>query len=516
MKTNVHLNIVDRALCFISPERALTRYRARLQLGALSAFAGGYEGGQTTRRSMLSWFSGTGSANEDQLPQRKTLISRSRDLARNNPFGAGALNLNVSKIVGTGLSMQAQPLKDIIGWSDDEAKTWKKQVEVEYKMWSDSINCDLARKQNFYEKQGITLRSCLESGDVITLLVNKKVADCPYSLRLQTIEADRLGNPGGVADSDTEIAGVRIDENGAPIAYHIYDKHPGLMGIGISGRWYTAWGDYGRRNVIHTFTQLRPEQTRGVPYLAPVIESLKQLSDYSHAELMAAVISSMFTVFISSDEEPDPDYDQDDGLMRLGNGAIVRLPPGEKADFANPSRPNTSFEPFVLSVLKQIGMALEIPYEVLIKHFSSSYSASRAALLEGWSFFKRRREWLASGYCQPIYETWLAEAVAIGRISAPGFFENPLLRFAYTRATWTGDSPGTLDPTKEVAAYGDAIDRGLITNERASMELYGESWDEISDALIQENRKKRENGMRVYGNETIEVIETNRSENEPA
>ncbi len=42
----------------------------------------------------------------------------------------------------------------------------------------------------------------------------------------------------------------------------------------------------------------RPGQRRGVPVLAPVIEALKQLGRYTDAELVAAVVSGLFTVFV--------------------------------------------------------------------------------------------------------------------------------------------------------------------------------------------------------------------------
>ena len=70
--------------------------------------------------------------------------------------------------------------------------------------------------------------------------------------------------------------------------------------------------------------------------------------------------------------------------------------------------------------MRQIGMALNVPHEVLTKHFQASYSAARAALLDAWRTFRIRRDWLARRFCQPVYEEWLADAVASGLISAPG------------------------------------------------------------------------------------------------
>lgn len=64
----------------------------------------------------------------------------------------------------------------------------------------------------------------------------------------------------------------------------------------------------------------------------------------------------------------------------------------------NPGRPNPNFDPFVIAVLKQIGAALEIPYEILIMAFSSNYSASRAAILEFFKVVKMYRAWFVADF----------------------------------------------------------------------------------------------------------------------
>lgn len=182
--------------------------------------------------------------------------------------------------------------------------------------------------------------------------------------------------------------------------------------------------------MIHLLNRERIGQRRGVPFLAPVIEALKQLGRYTEAELIAAVVSGMFTVFIEnkgiSSDDPIgamiPEEEQidarDENSMEMGNGSILDLNEGEEAKAVSPGRPNVNFDGFVVSICRQIGAALEIPYEVLVKHFTASYSASRGALLELWKSVKMHRNWLAEGFCQPVFEEWLAEAVARGRINA--------------------------------------------------------------------------------------------------
>ena len=129
-----------------------------------------------------------------------------------------------------------------------------------------------------------------------------------------------------------------------------------------------------------------------------------------------------------------------------------------------------------------------------MKSYDASYSAARAALLDAWMWFRSQRTWLSRTFCQPVFETWMAEAVATNRISAPGFFADPLLRWAYTRATWHGDSQGSINPKDEVAAYTAAIEQRLMTRERAEWELFGTDWYSSLDG------KEREQELLVEKN----------------
>ena len=125
---------------------------------------------------------------------------------------------------------------------------------------------------------------------------------------------------------------------------------------------------------------------------------------------------------------------------KLSSGLAVDLPDGAEIESVAPGRPNPSFDPFVLAVLRQVGAALEIPFELLIKHFTSSYTAARAALLDFGLFVRRVRAWTEAQLCQPVYEEWLRIEVASGHIAAPGFFSSDVLRHdssAYSRLQMT-------------------------------------------------------------------------------
>jgi len=83
----------------------------------------------------------------------------------------------------------------------------------------------------------------------------------------------------------------------------------------------------------------------------------------------------------------------------------------------------------------------------------------------------------------------------LGRVEAPGFFADPLLRWAYTRAAWLGDSMGSINPKEEVQAFVSAVDARLMTRERAEWELFGTDWNESFDQKAAEQIRLRDAGM---------------------
>ena len=66
-------------------------------------------------------------------------------------------------------------------------------------------------------------------------------------------------------------------------------------------------------------------------------------------------------------------------------------------------------------------------------------------------------------FCNIVYELWMEEAVLRGRILAPGFMTDPLLRKAYLGNLWIGVAPGQIDPTKETAAAQARVDGNFST-----------------------------------------------------
>jgi len=502
------LNILDRAIATVSPgwgaKRATARKMIVVERTRTSILNSGYGnyGASQTKTGLKGWLSNGGSANEDIEENRQTLIERSRDLYMGVPLATGALKTMRTNVVGSGLALKSQVDYNYLGISEEAAQEIESTIEREFALWCDSQGCDIERTDNFYNLQQLAFLSWLMSGDVFVLLPTTQRINMPYDLRVKLVEADLVSDPQNKKGRNI-IGGVELNRHGEVEAYHILNKHPLAMDADgeAQEKWQRvkAFGDAtGRRNVIHIMNRERIGQRRGVPFLAPVIEALKQLGRYADAELMAAVVSGMFAVFIqkpgvSSDApigEVIPESQQVDtgnpNTLEVSPGLIIDLNEGEEAKEVSPGRPNANFEGFVTAICRQIGSSLEIPYEVLVKHFDRSYSASRAALLELWKSVKMYRRWLASDFCQPIFEEWLAEAVAKGRVDAPGFFTDPAIRKAYSGAEWNGPAQGSLNPIHDVTAAQMRVNNGFSTADREAQELTG------SDFYKNVQQRKRE------------------------
>lgn len=493
-------NLIERGLAAVGfADYAARNVRARSFL----AFSGGqFAGARRDKTSMRSFNPSPGSADSDSLGDLQTLRARSRDLGRNAPIARGARNTAKTNVVGSGLRLSAHLQREILGLSDEEAESWEDYTEVLFDLWASAKTASVDRKSNFYEQQGLAFTSAWDSGDCFAIRRLKESTSF-LALCVQLVEADRVCTPNDKvtnAPGQPEIRdGIEVDSDGEAIAAHFLNKHPGDAAL-LQSYEPDDWARIPFRGaapfplLIHLMKQDRIGQTRGIPMLAPVIESLKQLDRYAEAELMAAVVSAFFTVFIKTEAGGGGNDSNVPGMavgqgpmggdgvpiganeMALGSGTVAELARGEDISIANPNRPNPNFDPFFLAVVRQIGIALGIPYEVLIMHFSSSYTASKAAIETAWQYFDDDRTWLARNLCQPVYEWWLYEMVARGLIDAPGFLDDPIKRAAWCGSKWLGRAPIVLDAIKDATAAEMWIDLGVETVETVTTKRNAGDW----------------------------------------
>lgn len=514
------------------PARA--RHPTRQASAPVVINSGYSEGGASrTRTALKGYYPLKSSTKADVDVNLPLLRSRSTDLFYNSAVGAGAINSSRNNVIGAGLRVSPKIDYKLLGLTAEQAKKWQRNTLREFNLWAESKACDLYRKNNFYDMQDIVYLSYLIDGDAwAAIKYRKPLPGCPYCTRIQLFEASRVCNPDATTafgpvspwvvetinpkNGNRIISGVEIDADGAVVAYWIANRVPFDLTNPAGKLDWVRVEAYGRRsgrlNVLQISHEERPEQYRGVPYIAPAIEVLKQVSRYTSAELTAAIVKSYFTLFFTSKDSSTGDMGdvlnstyaphervvpEDLDGIEVGAGTLNLLPEGIDVKAIDGSRNLSTFEPFVNNLICQIGASLGIPSEVLLSRFQSSYSAARAALLQAAAVFRTRRTWFARDFCKPIYEAWLAEAVAIGRVKAPGFGSDPVITKAWSGADWFGPVMGLLDPVKEVNGAALRIKYGLSTAEREAAELTGTDFDSNVDQIAIEHGTWQGKGLEV-------------------
>lgn len=514
----VALSRLDRMVAAVSPRLGLRRLENKVRMEAALRFfgPGQYTGARTDRPATKNWTPRLGGPNSDSAPDLPGLRARSADLERNSPLATGAVHTIVTTTVGVGLKATARIDRELLGLSDEAADAWERKADRIFDWWCDSKACDVSGRHTFYQLQDLALRSTVVRGDALGI---RRFVERPgevLATKLQLVEGDRISTPDGRVDDEQLFLGVELDRDGRHVRYHVRDVDPGDYNFRGARSWTAVnviGPESGELRALLIARPTRVGQIRGVPALAPVIEHLKQLDRFTEAELTAAVVSAFFTVFIKSATpdtdglpdmtptnaagQPEAPLPTDTRDINMGPGRVVGLAPGEEIQFADPSRPNASFDPFVLAILRQVGVALELPFEFLVKHFTASYSASRAAILEAWRSVMSRRTWLVADFCQPCREWVIAEAVLRGYLAAPGFFDDPLVRAAYCKAEWTGPAMGQLNPTDEITAAKERIAVGVSTRQIEAASLMGQNWEAVHVQLAKERRWRVRDGLDV-------------------
>ncbi len=492
-------------------------------------------GANLFRGSISKWVPQRSSAVSDIDQNLSVLRGRSANLwMGGSAVARAAISNSRQNVIGSGLHVSPRPKYKLLGITPDAAETWALTVKEEFDMWANSVFCDAYRRNNFYDMQDIAYVSYMVDGDSFAAIKHDKPTPyMPYTLKIQLFEGSRVCNPYDYTQNGLSyginsmtgnriISGIEIDDNGAIVAFWVCNKYPNdTTDYKVPQNWVRVEArgpKTGFPNILQICHDERIEQYRGVPYLAPVIELMKQVGRYTNAELTTAIIKSFFTLFFTQSQPHSENFplhgiaargpgDTDmeapvselkSSDIELGPGTLNALPENWDVKSIDANKSLSTFEPFTKELIKEIGAALGQPYEVLMKAFNSSYTAGRAALLQAWADFRMRRTWFTRDFCQPVYELFLTEAVSIGRVQAPGFFDDPLKRKAWCNCEWYGPVMGILDPVKEVQAAGERVLFGFSTRDKECAELTGTTFSENVERISIENSRLTKEGQPVY------------------
>ena len=449
------MNLIDKAVAFINPQGAVDRLIARQKLTKFEYDAVKY----TRERKGPSALSGA----EDYRSNydRVELMKRARDLAENVGLVRSLLLKFAGHVAGS-ISYQARTQNPQINTD----------VEAYWAEWWDK--CDISTRHTGSTLMQVAVMSMLRDGDFLFVLVR----DGDGNLKIQGIEADRLGDPFKVYTSLELIGGIHIDRStGAPTAYDIYNRS--------IGDFYTYQLTIPSSQAFHLFDPLRIDQYRGISAFHTAINDATDIYDIINYEKMAAKVASAQSGIVKRNNNNAADLStlaNDDDLSgntikleTIESGKISYLEPGEDIIFPNgPSRPSGAFAEFHKILLRNICLGLGIPYSFAVDPSAMSGPTARLEMQQAGRTFRRYQNLLNDKVLRPIKNIVLADAVARGLISGTEGGRT-------TKGIFNFGANVSIDLGRESASAISEFKTGL----RTAADIYAERGQDFESAMRQ-------------------------------
>ena len=387
--------------------------------------------------------------------ERYKLIRAARDLADNFP-PVRSLLLKFATYVSGRLSYQART-----GNKDLDA-----QIE---RYWADWCSkCDFLRRHDFTTLLQLAVMAILRDGDCGFIIVRDG-----FELRLQSVEADRIGSPyNRLIDSDKYIGGIMLDEYGRPEKYQIY--------VRTINNQYIDFTSIDAAEFIHLFDATRLDEYRGRSAFATALNAARDLQEALKAEIQAIKYASYQTGVITTENGSADAADyfatssrNDNGetakLSNIDPGAINYLSPGEKMEMFQSERPGGAFGEFIRLVQSHICMSVGLPYGFAFDADKSGPMARMEAAMAERTF-ARWRGLLESQFLNRIKNIVLLDGVAQGKIEDSEFLLD---------GRWCWPAKVSIDYGREAQADIALWKAGLKT----AGQIYADAGEDYEEAL---------------------------------
>lgn len=455
--------------------------------------------GAIANRLTASWNAYNVAIDAELRTDLDRLRARSRDMFKNNEYAAKfgrMVPINVVGAEGFKLQVRAQ---DPGGAMDNIAN---RAIEAAFDTWSKPCNCDVRGKRSFVDICRSVARTLPRDGE---FLIRKRrgAGAGPFGYQLQSLDVDRLDTLMNIMPAvgrNAVIMGVEVDEWRAPVAYHLWDRHPTEAANVSRYRERVPAAD-----IIHGFIEIEDEQTRGVPWMHAAMRRCNDLNGYREAAVIAARVgASKMGFFTTPDGQPKSHTDGDDGHGNFSSeatpGTFDVLPEGVTFQSFNPEYPHAQFDMFCKSALRGIASAIGIAYHSLSNDLESvNFSSIRAGTLEERDEWMVIQNWLIEQLLEVVFEDWMDMALLMGAILLPNGSALPLAKKQkFLNRTWQPRRWQWVDPLKDMAASVLAIENGLASPQMIAAQS-GRDIEEVIDDLKRFQEMLKAKGVVLMG-----------------
>jgi len=419
------------------------------------------------------WRPPTGSARKAQDGAIRTIADRARDAVRNNPYASRIVDLWVANAVGIGITTT---------WAagSDHADAWKR--------WASSAACDAEGELDWSALQALAFRSVVESGEaLIWLRTVPPTEDNPVGLALHVMEGDRLDwlHTGTAVNGNQIVQGIEIDSRGRKVAYWLredLDDFPLLRRADAKRMRVPA------DSIMHLYRRRRPGQLRDVSWLAPILWTLKDLSEYEAALVRKAHVEACLALIVSDDEATITNH-----LVTDANGdAVESIEPqmilyrrgGGGVDTISPTG-GGSHVSYARRQLEAASVGSGLTYDQVSGDLSqANYSSLRAGKIE----FRRLLEQVQYTMLVPML---------VARVARQFHAQGAMLGLwgdAMPATEHVPPPPEMVDPLKDTNALIAQVRAGFISQDEAAA-MFGRTHADVLRAIAAANAAADELGI---------------------
>lgn len=442
------------------------------------------------------------------------LCQRATTLFHTHAPVSAAIKKTTMYAVGHGLLFRSQPDWETLGMTKEAAKAWgmKFQKLIHYAF----------RTLNFYEKQAILFRTSLIMGDSVLMF------DRGY---------DEGGMPFDLIDVGGDIINFRATpKRGEKVTLGIvHDNFMRKSGAYfVDGKKVDFVDENGDQNFVQFYFKEMARQLRGYPLTYKIIAAAKNNDRWWDATLARVVMETMILGTVNESNADDAykqssqiaseirgESGQQTGLATEGN--VMESAPGTVLSFGNDSggmkftdlkAPANNFDKMQNAYLEIVGMATDVPPEVILSKYSTSYTAHKGALNDFVKSYMQKRHTFVNSICYKVVLE-LAKYFFMNdliEMPHPLFFENAIIQQATISGNWLGPVPGQLNPLQEAKGdetavlnafqtrsdvatkYGNEWDNMILEWQGQESQWKAQSEDEKTKTLIKDDIKKTEEG----------------------
>lgn len=422
----------------------------------------------------------------------RIMRARSRDLSHRDPYFRQFVALVKKNVVGSaGFRLNVRAVST---YTKDGSPVYdvsaNRIISAAWDEFSKKANFTTSGTQTRPEFERMLIGTVAIDGEAFVRRV-KGFDGNSFRYALQMIPADCLDERlnTNLPNGNYIRLGVEKDKWDRPVAYHLRRNNPVDFVSGNGTEMMIPTERIPASEILHLYIQEAPQQTRGVPWLFAAMVRLQMLGAYEEAELVAARVSACKLGFITNSEGVE--YEGDDlagdgsQLENAEPGQFKELLYGQDVKQFDPQHPNAAFAEFHRAMMRGVAMAGGVAHHSITGDLSQvNYSSARIGLLDERETWMVIQGWFKDHFCNDVFADWLEMAMVTQKVPLP------MSKFdKFNVPTWRGRRWSWVDPAKEVAAFGEAVDRGFTSITKVIDDMNG---DEDFETITAERAREKQ------------------------